>query len=258
MNEVDAGIERLPISLPELVEAAPSMTADGSIILGRRQSKIYALDKHTGQALYVIADAEEELEDHSLRRLQSSVPDDSVLFLGRQDYVVRSLRSDTKAEAWNATFANMFMLNQDSGRTVGDILTMRQRASSSALGPAEQLAEGAGVPQLFVGADNTLRAFDRGTGYQKWIISFETPPVGAFSAYGDGSNHLAPPRGQRVPHEPKGYLGNAPHALDHSHKYRGHMRSGTSVLVGALRGSLYALPADHLILGALHPRPFLV
>ena len=44
----------------------------------------------------------------------------------------------------------------------------------------------AGVPQLFVGADNTLRAFDRGTGYQKWVISFETPPVGAFSAYGDG------------------------------------------------------------------------
>ena len=76
--------------------------------------------------------------------LQSSVPDDSVLFLGRQDYVVRSLRSDTKAEAWNATFANMFMLNQDSGRTVGDILTMRQRAPGSALGPAEQLAEGAG------------------------------------------------------------------------------------------------------------------
>ena len=64
----DSVSQRLPISLPELVEAAPSMTADGSIILGRRQSKIYALDKHTGQVLYVIADAEEELEDHSLRR----------------------------------------------------------------------------------------------------------------------------------------------------------------------------------------------
>jgi hypothetical protein len=62
-------LQRLPISLPELVEAAPSMTADGSIIMGRRQSKIYALDKHTGQALYVIADAQEELEDHSLRSM---------------------------------------------------------------------------------------------------------------------------------------------------------------------------------------------
>ena len=75
------------------------------------------------------------------------------------------------------------------------------------------------------------------------------------AVFNAGSNHLAPPRGQRIPHEPQGYLSNSPHALNHSHKYRGHMRSGTSVLVGALRGSLYALPADNLILGALDGGP---
>jgi hypothetical protein len=33
-------LQRLPITLPELVEAAPSMTADGSLILGRRRSQV--------------------------------------------------------------------------------------------------------------------------------------------------------------------------------------------------------------------------
>jgi hypothetical protein len=40
-------------------------------------------------------------------------------------------------------------------------------------------------------------------------------------------------------------------------KIRGNLAGGTSVLVGALQGSLYALPADHLVLDArgLPPRP---
>jgi hypothetical protein len=43
--------QRLPLSLPELVQAAPSLTADGSVIVGRRESRIYVLDRHTGQPL---------------------------------------------------------------------------------------------------------------------------------------------------------------------------------------------------------------
>jgi serine/threonine-protein kinase/endoribonuclease IRE1 len=40
-----------------------------------------------------------------------------------------------------------------------------------------------------------------------------------------------------------------------SAKIKGNLAGGTSVLVGALRGSLYALPADHIMLDALAPAP---
>lgn len=37
-----------------------------------------------------------------------------VLVLGRQDYVVRSVRIDSKAETWNATFSRLYMMGRDS------------------------------------------------------------------------------------------------------------------------------------------------
>jgi hypothetical protein len=43
--------QRLPLSLPELVAAAPSLTADGSLIVGRRESRVFVLDRNTGQPL---------------------------------------------------------------------------------------------------------------------------------------------------------------------------------------------------------------
>lgn len=38
-----------------------------------------------------------------------------LLLLGRQDYAVRSVRVDSKAETWNATFSRMFMVPGDAG-----------------------------------------------------------------------------------------------------------------------------------------------
>lgn len=58
-------LQRLAISLPDLVDAAPSLTADGSIILGRRESKVFLLDKLTGRSVSTISNAADALEDHS-------------------------------------------------------------------------------------------------------------------------------------------------------------------------------------------------
>lgn len=57
--------QRLPISLPELVESAPSLTSDGSIILGKRDSKVFLLDRRTGRTLHTLSNAADALEDHS-------------------------------------------------------------------------------------------------------------------------------------------------------------------------------------------------
>jgi hypothetical protein len=39
---------------------------------------------------------------------------EDVLVLGRQDYAVRSVRIDSKAETWNATFSRLYMMGRDS------------------------------------------------------------------------------------------------------------------------------------------------
>lgn len=48
-NSLVVTAQRLPMSLPELVEAAPSLTADGSIILGRREQGVPAGQAHRAQ-----------------------------------------------------------------------------------------------------------------------------------------------------------------------------------------------------------------
>lgn len=47
---------------------------------------------------------------HLVPGLSSTEVMNSLLLVGRQDYTVRSLRVDTQAETWNATFARMHVL----------------------------------------------------------------------------------------------------------------------------------------------------
>lgn len=47
--------------------------------------------------------------------LSTVLAEGDVLFLGRQDYVVRSVRTDTKVETWNATFSKLYMMSRDAG-----------------------------------------------------------------------------------------------------------------------------------------------
>lgn len=46
--------------------------------------------------------------------LSHTLGQDDVLVLGRQDYMVRSMRVDSKAETWNATFSRLYMMSRDS------------------------------------------------------------------------------------------------------------------------------------------------
>ena len=48
--------QRLPITLPELVDASPSLTDDGSVILGRRLTRVYVLDRDSGALLQTLAE----------------------------------------------------------------------------------------------------------------------------------------------------------------------------------------------------------
>eukprot|EP00775_Hariotina_reticulata_P013052 gene13052-13179_t len=194
MKHLNPALERLPISLPELVESAPSLTADGSVILGKRESKVFLVDRHTGRSITTLSNAAEALEDHTGSfGLSAVLAQGDVLFLGRQDYVVRSVRTDTKA-------------------------------------------------------------FDSESMLRKWYIAFDTPPVAAFRQDGLGGNCLDPEQaagGRARAASSRGLLPGSLHSGSTQlpgHKLKGKLAGGTTVLVGALKGSLYALPADNLML----------
>ena len=54
--------------------------------------------------------------------LTMGVSPDELLLLGRQDYVVRSVRLDTKAETWNATFSKLFMIPAGAPGSIREFL----------------------------------------------------------------------------------------------------------------------------------------
>lgn len=150
------------------MQAAPSLTADGSLIVGRRESRVFVLDRRTGQQLATLtADGGDQSGQlafagapgtllgheasslmspgacpqahaaassssmcmsanavpwrrlHSLPGLSASEGLDRLLLVGRQDFTVRSLRVDTQAETWNATFARMRLLNPGGAGAAG-------------------------------------------------------------------------------------------------------------------------------------------
>lgn len=116
-----------------------------------------------------------------------------------------------------------------------------------------------------VGADNTLQAYDPLTKLRKWYVQFDTPPVAVYTPDGDGGNALDPDQagraslggssssgaGSLVPSAAARPPVPAERGVGLLHrKVKGRLPGGTSVLVGALHGSLYALPADHLMMAA--------
>jgi hypothetical protein len=63
------------------------------------------------------------------------VPPDQLLALGRQDYVVRSVRMDTKAETWNATFSKMYLIPSGAPDSIKDFLQEGQHTAAAGGSP---------------------------------------------------------------------------------------------------------------------------
>ena len=53
-------MQRLPITMKELVEASPSLTDDGSIIVGNRKSSVYMLDVTSGRLVQMLSGSLED------------------------------------------------------------------------------------------------------------------------------------------------------------------------------------------------------
>lgn len=58
----------MSITIPELVETSPSLTADGSLIIGSQHVEMYYLDLENGELLQKFSS-----DDKSVGRLDSSI-----------------------------------------------------------------------------------------------------------------------------------------------------------------------------------------
>ncbi|GFR44013.1 hypothetical protein Agub_g5168 [Astrephomene gubernaculifera] len=361
-------LERLPISLPELVAASPSVTHDGSLITGARSTEVLLLDRLTGKRLgggaaaagagvgsgvggagagpggvgaAAAAEAGEAagaapgpglgadagvgvgspatigLEDRALLPL----PDpDRVVVLGREDFVVRSIKSG--AELWNVSFSRLVNMQPQGAAAAAAAAAAAGAAEQAAAETLGSLGQGGSrlgrdaLPYFTVRADHTLQAYDPTSRIRRWALSFDAAPVGVFATRLGDTNFLDPevraaqrlhlhlhqqeqqqqpsphaggrqPQQQQVPGDGKGGKqgpgqcpdwsvgglaalvrrqgnsgGNAgagggaeggtcsPAGSDGSGSggRGGSSGSSSQVLVGRLRGSLYALPADHVTL----------
>jgi outer membrane protein assembly factor BamB len=104
-----AQVTKLPVTARQLVEASPSMTRDGAVVIGTRKSTVFALDPRLGTLLRTFSTDGTVVHggDEALFRppdVQEGGPAlRRAIFLGRTDYLVRSVDWMTGRERWNVT-----------------------------------------------------------------------------------------------------------------------------------------------------------
>ena len=131
-----AVVTRLPVTVRQLVEASPSMTRDGGLVLGTHTSVVFALDSSDGTLLRTFT--AESVVMHSRSWLEGERDDDDdistfaldaldaadasaqtqfldAVFVGRTEYKVRSVDSRTGLERWNVTYGKVTPLTKTGG-----------------------------------------------------------------------------------------------------------------------------------------------
>ena len=159
-------VRRLPVTTRELVEASPSATRDGALVVGRRSSTIYALRASTG-ALVRSVDVDGTITS-VMGGDATSGAEEELIYVGRTEYVVRSVDAETGEERWNVTHGELRSLTRDSD--TGALRIGTERASD--------------VGSLSIGPGNVVRSVDEETGEIKWSKRMASLPLGVSDASG--------------------------------------------------------------------------
>jgi serine/threonine-protein kinase/endoribonuclease IRE1 len=233
-DETKAAVARLPVTARQLVDASPSMTRDGALVLGTRTSVVFALDAERGTLLRTFTaegvvmhaapgDGGDEDGDVDVFALDAAAAEDAsspellgAVFVGRTEYKVRSVDAKTGAERWNVTYGEVHPLTAPAA---GGAATLVARRAASSLDPASSAFDDV-LPTLRFGSGNALtmmRDVDAKSSEQtepRWSRTFPSVPLSAFEGSGAGGSARRGDGGGRV----------------------------EKIFVGAHAGGLYALP----------------
>ena len=211
-----ASLDLLPTRVPDLVDAAPTLTPDGGAVLGSRRTSLFLLDAATGalERAYVedgggggdleaLVGGERRGAGGGARDpLSFAPPPRPTIAVGRHDYMVRAVDSATGATLWNLTWSRVAHVGGGGGggaraRAPPDASRSPHfpaTAAGRALGAAESTDPAAGATttadaglwRVAAVADASGRAALRRPGAGGWTLRLPSPAVSAFD--GDGAS----------------------------------------------------------------------
>ena len=185
-------VSRLPVTARQLVEASPSVTRDGGVVMGTRRSVVFAVDRRTGELLrsfdtdgtVVHGENDEGFFLSNDPKLTSGDDDaklssDDAFYVGRTEYVVRSVDSSTGRERWNVTYGEVTPLTSTEwgkgGGGRGGPLFLRRGDDDD-----DDDDDGSRVPTLEWGPGNSVSS-GGGAGHEHaWTAHMPSTPVAVY------------------------------------------------------------------------------
>lgn len=157
-------IEKLPVSVRDLVTMSPAPSQDGSVVLGSQRTTVFLIQRDSGELLKTLIDFNGDL--NTLR--EDTIGDDDPLVIGRKDYVVRSVHPKL-GEQWNMTWSQLQRLSEL------EIVVGTPHTHEYSLLPEE----------LKLGSDyKSLKRVAVDSGWEIWQKSFGVPPIAAYTQQG--------------------------------------------------------------------------
>ena len=167
-------ISRLPVTTRDLVEASPSVTNDGAVIVGTRKTTVFAVDAESGEIVRTFDPETDDFEDESSVRGNEDGEDGenggrTIVLLGRTDYAVKSIDAVTGKVRWNVTHGDLRPVGGGGGgEGVGY------------LGGSDTSSGG----KLRIGANNALTRVDE-SGNIVWTTRTSSMPLSVINERGE-------------------------------------------------------------------------
>eukprot|EP00884_Botryococcus_braunii_P010148 jgi/Botrbrau1/19134/Bobra.0077s0046.1 len=228
-GDLQLGLQKQPQTIPELVDASPSMMADGSVVLGSRTTSVYLLDPDSGTLVSGFFDVGASPAD--LPGLIGLGPEEVAgsqepyaggkarpLAIGRHVYRLGVSDPATGEERWNISFARVHPLTPQARRAALDWRNMPSVLED------EVTTADPGLLGISVEGHLLLKRRDPSTGRVIWSRRLSAAPVGVYTS--DGA---------AVP------LHHGP-LRTHSQVVEGQ----DAIFVSLVEGSLVALPTTHI------------
>nr|XP_015215605.1 PREDICTED: serine/threonine-protein kinase/endoribonuclease IRE2 [Lepisosteus oculatus] len=87
-------VQKLPFTIPELVQSSPCRSSDGVLYTGKKQDSWFVVDPQTGQKQTSLTTGSSD----------SICPSAPLLYIGRTEYVITMYDTKSRELRWNATY----------------------------------------------------------------------------------------------------------------------------------------------------------
>lgn len=163
-------VQKLPVTVKDLVQSSPSPTPEGSMMLGSQQSVVFIIDLLRGIVLKTIKGTDSDVymylkkpEVGGFADVSSSGEELPTIVISRKDFILRSIHPSL-GEQWNVTWSQMDRM---------PFLEVHGHGSDD---EEKKL-------RLLVAPDYSLKCFDE-LGKELWSSQFDSPPITAYPARG--------------------------------------------------------------------------